>query len=145
MSSWPCRIAAIIAVPSGIMMILMGGGHLSAIIGNAMANDVPFNFRLVSLLTTGGMLVLPGILSVVMSYWIWKGRNWAFATCTVSTTMLMIYLTLLMYMKANDPAGAPSVGTELYIASIIVGSYLVVLGVSWSMHMLGNRSAASPA
>ena len=47
-------------------MVLMGGGHLSAVVSSAFAHNQTLDYRLVSLITTGVMLAFPGLLSVVL-------------------------------------------------------------------------------
>jgi hypothetical protein len=132
----PCKLAALIAVMVGVLMILMGGGHLQAVISVAMAQGDPLDYRMVSLITTGVMLAFPGLLSIVVCYWLWRGKNWAYAMCIISTLILMIYLSLLLFAQALDPA---KVGSELNAAATVVGSYLVVLIAVWVSMRIRRR------
>lgn len=125
---WPCKLAALAAVIAGVLMMLMGGGHLYAVVVGALAQDKPLDYRMVSLVTTGVMLAFPGLLSVVLSPWLWRGRNWAYGMCLISTLILMIYLSLLLFARSLDPT---KVGSELNIAFMTVGAYLVTLIAVW--------------
>ena len=125
---WPCKIAALVAVVAGILMVLMGGGHLNAVISAAMTQQRALDYRLVSLVTTGVMLAFPGLLSVILCPWLWKGKVWAYGMCIISTFILMIYLSLLLFARALDPE---KVGSELNIAAMIVGAYLTILIAVW--------------
>ncbi len=69
-SSLPRKFAALTALVLGVLMLLMGGGHLYAVTGDALAQDRPLDYRLVSLITTGGLLVLPGIVGLVCLKWL---------------------------------------------------------------------------
>jgi uncharacterized membrane protein len=133
---WPCRLAALAAVIAGVLMMLMGGGHLNAVISAALTQDRALDYRLVSLVTTGVMLAFPGLLSVVLCPWLWKGKVWAYGMCIVSTVILMIYLSLLLFALALDPE---KVGSELNIAAMIVGAYLSVLIVVWISMRIRQR------
>lgn len=135
----PCKVAALAAVIAGVLMVLMGGGHLSAVVSSAFAHNQTLDYRLVSLITTGVMLAFPGLLSVALCPWLWKGRNWAYGMCIVSTFILMIYLSLLLFAGSLDPT---KVGSELNVASIIVGSYLAILILVWISMRLRRRQLA---
>lgn len=102
--------------------MLGGAGHLSAILETRAGQ--PFDYRFVSLLTTSGILMFPGLVGIATSYWLWQGRTWAYVSCLLSASALMLYLILLLYMKARVPGAA--VGDELYFMSGIVIAYIVV-------------------
>ena len=121
---WPCRVAAIFAVVVGLFLLLGGGGHLSAILETR--GGQPFDYRFVSLLTTSGILMFPGGVGIATSYWLWRGRTWAYVSCLLSASALMLYLALLIYMKAHVPDGATAAGDEVYFMSALVIAYIVV-------------------
>ena len=129
---WPCKLAAGIAAVVGVLLIMMGGGHLYAVISVALAENKPLDYRLVSLIATGGIVAYPGLLSVTICRWLWQGRGWAYAMCVANAAALLIYLVLLLLVKARDPAGSANVGSELDYASMIVGAYLVTLISVWA-------------
>lgn len=134
---WPRSIAAIVAVIVGVLLLLGGGGHLSAILEERAGQ--PFDYRFVSLLTTSGILMLPGVVGIVTSYWLWRGRTWAYVSCLLSASALMLYLGLLMYMKAQVPEVA--VGSEVYFMTGFVATYmLVTLGVFLWLRGVRTRS-----
>ena len=88
----------------------------------------PFDFRFVSLLTTSGILMFPGIVSIGTSYWLWHGRAWAYVSCLLSVSALTLYLTLLIYMKLQLPAGTESAaGDEVYAAGGLAIIYLALM------------------
>jgi len=122
---WPCRAAAIFAVIAGVSLLIGGWGHLSAILETRAGQ--PFDYRFVSLLTTSGILMFPGIVGIATSYWLWQGRTWAYVSCLLSASALMLYLVLLVYMKAQVPNDATAAGDEVYAATGLAITYLVVM------------------
>lgn len=122
---WPCKLAAVLAVLVGVLLLLGGWGHLSAVLGTRAGQ--PFDYRFVSLLTTSGILMFPGLVSLLASYWLWHGRVWAYVSCVLSTSALMLYLGLLVYMKAQVPDGETAAGPEVYFFTALAAVYLVVM------------------
>jgi cation transport ATPase len=122
---WPCKLAAISAVTIGTFLLLGGGGHLNAILKTTA--DQPFDYRFVSLITISGILMLPGIVSIVTSYWLWLGKNWAYVSCLLSAAALMIYLCLLTYMKIQVGDRSTNTGDEVYFFTGFVLLYLVLM------------------
>lgn len=134
---WPSRVAAIFAVVVGLFLLLGGGGHLSAILETRAGQ--PFDYRFVSLLTTSGILMFPGVVGIATSYWLWQGRTWAYVSCLISASALMLYLILLIYMKARVPDAETAAGDEVYFFSGLVIAYiLVTLSVLLWLH--GGRT-----
>ncbi|HJR70832.1 MAG TPA: hypothetical protein VKA43_12375 [Gammaproteobacteria bacterium] len=127
----PPKVAAIVAVIAGAFLLLAGGGHLFAILETRAGQ--PFDYRFVSLLTTSGILMVPGAVGIATSYWLWHGRSWAYLSCLLSTSALMLYLGLLLYMKAQGPAGSTMAGDEVYFVTALVSVHLVVIAsvLSW--------------
>lgn len=123
---WPCKLAAVVAVPVGVLLLLGGWGHLSAVL-EARAGQ-PFDYRFVSLLTTSGILIFPGLVSLLSCYWLWHGRVWAYVSCLLSTSALMLYLGLLVYMKTQVQGAATSAGPEVYFFAVLVSVYFAVIG-----------------
>lgn len=128
---WPPKLAAAVAVIVGIFLLLAGGGHLSAILGTRAGQ--PFDYRFVSLLTTSGILMVPGVVAIATSYWLWRGRSWAYVSCLLSTGALLLYLSLLLYMKTQVPAGSTAAGDEVYFVTGLASVHLVVIAavLSW--------------
>jgi hypothetical protein len=122
---WPCKLAAVLAVIVGVFLLLGGGGHLSAVLDTRAGQ--PFDYRFVSLLTTSGILMFPGLVSLLASYWLWHGRVWAYVSCVLSTSALLLYLGLLVYMKAQVPDGETAAGPEVYFFAALASAYLVVM------------------
>ena len=130
---WPCKLAAVFAVVVGAFLLLGGWGHLSAVLETRAGQ--PFDYRFVSLITTSGILIFPGVVSIATSYWLWQGKSWAYVSCLLSTSALMLYLGLLVYMKAEVPDGATAAGDEVYFFTWFAFAYLVViLGVFLWLH-----------
>ncbi|WOJ94781.1 hypothetical protein R0135_06335 [Congregibacter variabilis] len=141
--TWPVRFATLTAALLGPLMLLMGGGHLYGIISVALGNDAELDYRLVSLITTGLLMALPGLVSLTCLRWLWQGRIWAYATCILSASTLMAYLTLLLSIKVRDSS---KVGSELNMAAMAVAVYLAVMISVWCYLVLRQRHAlATPA
>jgi hypothetical protein len=121
---WPRKLAAVLAVFVGVLLFLGGWGHLSAVLETRAGQ--PFDYRFVSLLTTSGILMFPGAVSLLASYWLWHGKVWAYVSCIVSTSALTLYLGLLVYMKTQVPDGATAAGPEVYFFAALASVYLVV-------------------
>lgn len=140
---WPCKVAAVLAVAVGILLLLGGGGHLSAVLETRAGQ--PFDYRFVSLLTTSGILMFPGLVSIAASYWLWQGKTWAYVSCLLSTSALMLYLGLLVYMKAQPQAGAVRAGSEVYFFTALASAYLVVMAaiLVWLHRGRGRVPAAA--
>ena len=128
---WPCKLCASTAGIVGILLVMGGSFHLEAVISIALAQDKPFDYRMISLIATSGILIFPGLLSIATCRWIWQGREWAYVTCIAGTMALMIYLILLLFIEAPEPPAKPSTGSEVDYFSMIVGAYLVVLIAVW--------------
>jgi preprotein translocase subunit SecG len=69
---WPCKLAAVLAVLVGVLLLLGGGGHLSAVL-EARAGQ-PFDDRFVSLLTTSG-IPTPAYFIVIAGVLLWLQRS----------------------------------------------------------------------
>jgi hypothetical protein len=134
---WPCKLAAVVAVVVGVFLLLGGGGHLSAILETRAGQ--PFDYRFVSLLTTSGILMFPGAVALAASYWLWQGRAWAYVSCLLSTAALMLYLSLLVYMKTQVQDGATAAGPEVYFMTVLA---FVQLGVIAGVLFWLQRTAA---
>jgi hypothetical protein len=133
------------AVIVGIFLLLAGGGHLSAILTTRAGQ--PFDYRFVSLLTTSGILMAPGIVGIATSFWLWRGRSWAYVSCLLSTGALMLYLSLLLYMKAQVPPGSTAAGDEVYFVTGLASVHLVVIAsvLSWLHHGRQPSTASNTA
>ncbi len=139
-SSLPGKFATLTALVLGVLMLLMGGGHLYAVITDALANDRPLDYRLVSLITTGLLMALPGLVSLFCLKWLWQRRTWAYAMCILSASALMVYLALLLSIEVRDMT---KVGSELDAAAMIVALYLVVMIGTWGYLKFQARGASS--
>lgn len=142
-ATWPCRVAAVFAVVAGAFLLLGGWGHLSAVLETRAGQ--PFDFRFVSLLTTSGILMFPGVVSVGTSYWLWQGRTWAYISCLLSVSALTLYLTLLIYMKLQLPVDAETAaGDEVYAAGGLAVIYLtLMLSVALWLHASRKRQLSA--
>lgn len=134
-----------IAVIGGLLMMAMGGGHLEAVVTPMLADDKPLDYRLVSLITTGVVLALPGLLGVILCRWLWQGKDWAYAMCIFSASALFVYLLLLLSMKAPEPGEPIKVGSELHAATVLVGVYLLTLVAAWLALRSRRRRTAEQA
>jgi len=125
LNRWPCKVAAVFAAVVGVFLLLGGWGHLSAVL-DARAGQ-PFDYRFVSLITTSGILMFPGVVGIAASYWLWQGKGWAYVSCLVSGSALMLYLCLLVYMKSQVTDGTTAAGDEVYFFTGWVFIYLAML------------------
>ena len=141
-NNWRCRVAAIFAAVVGLFLMLGGAGHLAAILGTRAGQ--PFDYHFASLLTTGGILMFPGVVGIATSYWLWQARTWAYVACLISASELMLYLVLLLYMKTQVPDTATTAGNEVYFMSGLVAAYIVVM-LSVLLWLHGDRKARPSA
>lgn len=136
---WPGRVAAVVAVGFGVMMLLMGGGHLSAILGRFFDSGAAVDYRFVSLVSTGAFLLLPGLVALASVVGLWRGRRWAFVACAFSAVVLLAYLGLLHLIRDPAPGEPVRLGSELQVATAIVGAWLLVVLGGW----FGTRRPAA--
>lgn len=136
----PCTVAALIALVTGFFLLLGGWGHLTAIL--ASRADQPFDYRFVSLLTTSGILFLPGLVSIGMSYGLLRGKTWAYVSCLLSMGALMLYLLLLVYMKSQVPEGQSAAGDEVYFFTLFAAVYMVTLATVFAWSRVNRLRAA---
>ena len=141
--SWPPKLAAVVAVIVGVFLLLAGGGHLFAILETRAGQ--PFDYRFVSLLTTSGILLVPGVVALLTSPWLWRARTWAYVSCLLSTGALLLYLSLLIYMKAQVPEGATMAGDEVYVVAVFASVYFVVIASVLAWLHSGRGREPSPA
>ncbi len=137
---WPCKAAAIFAVIAGMLLLLAGWGHLSAVLETTAGQ--PFDYHFVSLVTTSGILMFPGIVGIATSYWLWQGRIWAYVSCLLSVSALLLYLVLLLLMKAQVPNNATAAGDEVYATTGLAITYFVVT-LSVLLWLRGNPNTGS--
>jgi len=136
-AEWPYRFAAVIAVSFGALLLLMGNGHLTAVVALAEEQGRPLDARLVSHIATSGYLMFPALFSLIVARWLWLGRDWAYGTSIFNASVLMAYLVLLLFMVPSEP---DTVGSELDVAAIAVGSYIAILAGVWAgMHWGGRK------
>ncbi len=83
--------------------------------------------------------MFPGVVSIGTSYWLWQGRSWAYVSCLLSTSALMLYLGLLVYMKTQVPDRATAAGDEVYFFTWFASAYLVVI-LSVLLWLHGGRT-----
>jgi hypothetical protein len=65
------------AIVLSLLFGIAGIAHTTAVISVALREGKPYDFRLVSLLATGGVLVYPGLINIGISRWIRRGHPWA--------------------------------------------------------------------
>jgi len=140
---WPPKLAAVLAVIVGVFLLLAGGGHLSAILATRAGQ--PFDYRFVSLLTTSGILMIPGVVALATSYWLWRGRSWAYVSCLLSTGALLLYLSLLLYMKSQVPESSTAAGNEVYFVTALATLHVVVIAGVFSWLHRGRAREPSAA
>ena len=130
MLAWAAIVLALLTGIAGIF-------HTVAVISVAVKQGKPYDFRLVSLLTTGGILIYPGLINIGISRWIKQGHPWALAMSAVVTLPLLVYEALLV----------PAHHSNQVFGVIFSGLYLCFLIVAWvtqtSSHVQFNGSRAN--
>jgi len=109
------------AIVLGLLIGIAGILHTTAVISVALRQGKPYDFRLVSLLATGGILIYPGLINIGISPWIKQGHPWALAMSAVVTLPLMVYQALLV----------PAHHSNQMFAVILNGLYLCFLIIAW--------------
>lgn len=125
-SHWSNKLAACLAVLLGMLLIFMASGHIKAVIALAQAQNYPDNWHLVSMITIGVILALPGVFGIALSRWLWQGRVWAYTLCIACASIVLLYLIYLLLAVAPNSS---SVGSELNFAVLIVTVYIAFLAV----------------
>jgi hypothetical protein len=131
-----CKRAAWVAGTIGLVTGLAGTAHLVGVVAAAVHKHKPFNFRLVSLIAIGGMLLYAGLLNLGLSRWLWRGRQWAFAMSTFGTIALLGYAILLGFMKTPPDPTDPFAG-----ASSTAGGLAIMESICLGFLLAGWRSA----
>jgi hypothetical protein len=117
----PHSTLAWVAIALGLLLGIAGVLHTSAVISVALRQGKPYDFRLVSLLATGGILIYPGLINIGISRWIRQGHPWALAMSAVVTLPLLVYQALLV----------PARHSNQMLGVIINGLYLCFLIIAW--------------
>ena len=117
----PRPMLAWAAIVLGLVMSIAGVLHTTAVISVALRQGKPYDFRLVSLLATGGILIYPGLINIGISPWIKQGHPWALAMSAVVTVPLLVYEALLV----------PAHHSNQVFGVILNGLYLCFLIVAW--------------
>ena len=88
----------------GLLLGIAGVLHTISVISVAVRQGKPYDFRLVSLLATGGVLVYPALINIGISRWIRRGHPWALAMSAVVTLPLLVYEALLVPAHHSNQA-----------------------------------------
>ena len=96
MTRSPHSTLASAAIVLGLVLGIAGVLHTTSVISVALRQGKPYDFRLVSLLATGGVLIYPGLINIGISRWIRQGHPWAFAMSAVVTLPVLVYQALLV-------------------------------------------------
>jgi hypothetical protein len=110
-----------VAIVLALVFGIAGLFHTTAVISVAVRQGKPYDFRLVSLLATGGILVFPGLINIGISRWIKQGHPWALAMSAVVTLPLLVYEALLV----------PARHSNQIWGVIVNGLYLCFLIMAW--------------
>lgn len=116
-----CSKLAWAAIALGLCVGIAGVLHTSAVISVALKQGKPYDFRMVALLATGGVLIYSGLINIGISRWIKQGHPWALAMSAVVTLPLLVYEALLV----------PARHSNQMLGVIINGLYLCFLTIAW--------------
>jgi len=118
-----CSKLAWAAIGLGLVCGIAGVLHTSAVISVALKQGKPYDFRMVALLATGGVLIYGGLINIGISRWIRQGHPWALAMSAVVIFPLMVYEALLSQAHhSNQMLGV--------IANAIYLGFLIKVAVS---------------
>ena len=92
----PYPMLASAALVLGLVLGIAGVLHTISVISVALRQGKPYDFRLVSLLATGGVLVYPALINIGISRWIRQGHPWALAMSAVVILPVLVYQALLV-------------------------------------------------
>jgi hypothetical protein len=101
---------------------IAGIAHTTAVISVALKQDKPYDFGLVSLLATGGVLVYPGLINIGIIRWIRQGHPWALAMSAVVTFPLLVYEALLVPAHHSNQAFGVIL-CALYLCSLMIAVF----------------------
>ncbi len=132
-SLWPCKLVGWVAAILGLSMVITGAAHLLAVISAALAQDKPYDFRFVSLIATGGIIIYVGLLNLGVSKWLGQSKGWAFSMSAFGTAAYLVYLVLLLFLKASPDSTDPfaASGAASRYSTMIMGSYFGLLVAVW--------------
>ena len=119
------------AIVLGLVFGIAGIFHTTAVISVALRQGKPYDFRLASLLATGGILVYPGLINIGISRWIKQGHPWALAMSAVVTLPLLLYEALLI----------PAHHSNQTWGVIVNGLYLCFLITAWVSQSIRQRDS----
>ena len=107
------------AIVLGLVLGIAGIFHTTAVISVALRQGKPYDFRMVSLLATGGILVYPGLINIGISRWIKQGHPWALAMSAVVTLPVLVYEALLVPARHSNQVWGV-IANGLYLCFVIM-------------------------
>lgn len=121
--------AGVAALLVGIFLILGGQGHLAAMLEVVRESRQPLGFEHLSILATGGILLVPGMLNLGLAWWILRGRRAAVLTALLATLAAFVYLVYLLIIGVPDHP---------------IATFVIVLGVHLFMLAATLKGLAVP-
>ena len=121
MKPGPYPMLASAAIVLGLLFGIAGVLHTISVISLAVRQGKPYDFRMVSLLATGGVLIYPALINIGTSRWIGQGHPWALAMSAVVTLPVLVYEALLV----------PAHHSSQMLGVIANGLYLCFLTSTW--------------
>ena len=129
------------AIVLGLLFGIAGILHTTAVISVALRQGKPYDFRLVSLLATGGILVYPGLINIGISRWIKQGHPWALAMSAVVTLPLLVYEALLVPARHSNQAWGVIIN-GIYLGFLIVACVTIHRAAALREQAAGKRDVS---
>ena len=107
------------AIALGLTFGIAGILHTTAVISVALKQGKPYNFRLVSLLATGGILIYPALINIAISRWIKQRHPWALAMSAVVTLPVLVYEALLIPARHSNQIWGVMIN-GLYLCFVLI-------------------------
>jgi hypothetical protein len=121
------QIAAGLSLVVGLLLAIMGAGHLHGVLTVATSRGYDYDFRLAGLLLVGSTLVYGGVLCLSSVRGLTRGRPTAWVRAMSGTLLLLLVLVLMIPVQ---PSMAPGL-------SVLAAVNLIAL--------LGARRRLEPA
>jgi hypothetical protein len=113
------KITAVAALVVGVFLVIGGYGHLQGTWGGLTDNNELSGLETFTMLASGGVLLIPGLINIVSCIWIWRAKPKALLFSILVTLIAFAYLFyLLVNGVPNHPIG---------FFALLLAAYLLLL------------------